>query len=170
MCSAGRWVTVRGTGGKARDTSMKTQIEKLPQSRVALQIEVDPERVERSIDRAYRRIVRSLNIPGFRRGRAPRALVEMRLGWEGLLQEALDELLPEVYVEALEETNLQPVGEPTFDVEEAAKGQPLRLKAEVDVKPTVELAPYKGLAGERVIRRVSDQDVDEVLRAYQERF
>src|SRR5690606_5348082 len=56
------------------------------------------------------------------------------------------------------------------DVEEAAKGQPLRLKAEVDVKPTVELAPYKGLTGERVIRRVTDQDVDDVLRAYQERF
>lgn len=149
---------------------MKTQIEKLPQSRVALQIEVDPERVEQSIDRAYRRIVRSLNIPGFRQGRAPRALVEMRLGWESLLQEALDELLPEVYVQAVEEAKLQPVGEPSFDVQEAAKGQPLRLKAEVDVKPAVELPPYKGLTGERVIRKVSDEDVEDVLKAYQERF
>lgn len=149
---------------------MKTQIEKLPQSRVALQIEVEPSRVEQSIDRAYRRIVRRLDIPGFRRGRAPRALVEMRLGWETLFQEALEELLPEVYREAMEEANLHPVGEPSFDVEEVAKGQPLRLKAEVDVKPEVELGPYRGLVGERVIRKVSDQDVEQVLKAYQERF
>src|SRR5690625_2899574 len=104
---------------------MKTQVEKLPHSRVALEIEVEPERVEAALEQAYRRIVRRLDVPGFRRGRAPRAIVERRYGRESLLQEALDDLLPAVFSEAVEEVGLNPLGTPTFDVEDEKKGSPL---------------------------------------------
>lgn len=148
---------------------MKTQVEKLPNSRVALEIEVDTPRVEEALERAYRRVVRRIDIPGFRRGRAPRAIVERRIGREALLQEALDELLPEVFQEAVQEADIRPIDEPVFDVQEAEEGKPLRLKAEVDVRPEVQLAEYRGLEAEKVIRRVSDDDVERLLQAYQER-
>lgn len=148
---------------------MKTQVEKLENSRVALEIEVDSARVEKALDGAYRRVVKRINIPGFRRGKAPRFIVERRLGRDFLLQEALEDLLPEAYWEAVQQEKLVPVGDPEFNLLEAKEGGPLRFKAEVDVRPEVELGPYKGLRVEKVIRRISDADVQKVLAAYQER-
>lgn len=149
---------------------MKTQVEKLEHSRVALEIEVEPTRVEEALERAYRKIVRRVNIPGFRRGKAPRPVVEARLGRGVLLQEALEDLVPEVYREALNQNQLTPVGDPTFDLLEAEDGKPLRIKAEVDVKPEVKLGEYKNLTVEKVIERIDDADVEEVLKTYQERY
>lgn len=149
---------------------MKTQVEKLEHSRVALEIEVEPTRVEEALERAYRKIVKRINIPGFRRGKAPRPVVEARLGRGTLLQEALEDLVPEVYREALDQNQLIPVGDPTFDLLEAEDGKPLRIKAEVDVKPEVELGEYKNLSVEKVIERILDADVEEVLKTYQERY
>lgn len=154
-------------GGKAPETSMKTQVEKLPHSRVALEIEVEPERVEEALDQAYRRIVRRIDVPGFRRGRAPRAVVERRIGRESLLHEALDDLLPAVFSQAIEETGINPLGTPTFDWEDEKKGSPFILKAEVDVKPDVQLGEYRGLKAEKLIEDITDDHVDEVLADYQ---
>src|SRR5690606_20731729 len=81
---------------------MTTTVERLPDhpARVVLEVEVEPERVEQAVDRVYRRVVRDLRIPGFRKGRAPRKIVEMYLGKDALLQEAIEELVPAAYREA----------------------------------------------------------------------
>lgn len=149
---------------------MKTQIEKLPHSRVALEIEIEPERVEEALDQAYRRIVRRIDVPGFRRGKAPRAIVERRVGREYLLHEALDDLFPAVFSQAVEETGISPLGTPTFDWEDEKKGSPLILKAEVDVKPDVQLGEYRGLKAEKLIEEITDAHVDDVLAGYQRRL
>lgn len=155
--------------GQLHTHPMKTQVEKLPQSRIALEIEVEPERVEQALDRAYRKLVKQIHIPGFRRGKAPRAIVEMRIGRDALMQEALDVLVPEVYREAVQQEALSPVGDPEFDLIEAEAGRPLRLKVEVDVRPEVVLGDYRGLQAEKVVERITDVDVQEVLQTYQER-
>src|SRR4051794_20513923 len=115
---------------------MKVETEQLPDGEVALSFEVDNARVERAMDAAYRRVANRVDIAGFRRGKAPRQLVERMVGRESLLEEALNQLLPEAYEEALKETNVDAVTEPEFDVESL---EPLRAKATVVVRPAVTL-------------------------------
>src|SRR5581483_2728342 len=122
---------------------MKVETEQLPDGEVALSFEVEDDRVERAMDAAYRRVANRVDIAGFRRGKAPRPLVERVIGRDQLLQEALNQLLPEVYEEALKETNVQAISEPEFDVESLA---PLRAKATVIVQPAVELGDYQSIS------------------------
>src|SRR5581483_8243850 len=91
---------------------MKIETQELPDSEVALTLAVEDERVERAMDAAYRRLAGRVNIAGFRKGKAPRALVERVVGRESLLEEALNTLLPEVYAEAVRDTNVRPLTEP----------------------------------------------------------
>lgn len=144
---------------------MKTTVERLPDhpARVVLEVEVEPERVEQAVERAYRRVVRDLRIPGFRRGKAPRKVVEMYIGKDALLQEAIEDLVPHAYREAAKEAAIDPVSQAQIDIVDFGDGKPLTFKAEVDVKPDVTLGEYKGLAVEKRIRKVTDQDVDRVL-------
>lgn len=144
---------------------MKTTVERLPDhpARVVLEVEVEPERVEQAVDRVYRRVVRDLRIPGFRKGRAPRKIVEMYLGKDALLQEAIEELVPAAYREAAKQAEIDPVSRAQIDIIDFGEGKPLTFKAEVDVKPEVTLGEYKGLAVEKHIRKVTDADVERVL-------
>lgn len=144
---------------------MKTHVERLPDhpARVLLEVEVEPERVERAVDQVYRRVVRTLRIPGFRPGRAPRKIVEMHVGKEALLQEALEDLIPELYREAAREADIHPVAQAEIDIVDFGDGVPLKFKAEVDVKPDVTLGEYKSLAVEKRIRKVTDEHVANVL-------
>src|SRR5690606_13554975 len=134
---------------------MKTTVERLPDhpARVVLEVEVEPERVEQAVDRVYRRVVRDLRIPGFRKGRAPRKIVEMYLGKDALLQEAIEELVPAAYREAAKQAEIDPVSRAQIDIIDFGEGKPLTFKAEVDVKPEVTLGEYKGLAVEERIRQ-----------------
>lgn len=144
---------------------MKTTVERLPEfpARVKLEVEVGPERVEKAVDRVYRRVVRDLRIPGFRPGRAPRKIVEMYVGKEALLQDAIEDLVPELYREAAKEAAIEPVAQAQIDIVDFGDGKPLKFHAEVDVKPDVTLGEYKGLSVEKRIRKVTDEDVDQVL-------
>jgi len=144
---------------------MKTTVERLPDfpARVKLQVEVEAERVEQAVDRAYRRVARSLRIPGFRPGRAPRKVVEMYIGKDALWQEALEDLVPEAYREATKQAAVEPVAQAHIDIVDYGEGKPLTFTAEVDVKPEVVLGAYKGLSVEKRVRKVTDADVDEVL-------
>lgn len=144
---------------------MKTHVERLPDhpARVVLEVEVQPERVEQAVDQVYRRVVRTLRIPGFRPGRAPRKIVEMHVGKDALLQEALEDLVPELYREAARAADISPVTQAQIDIIDFGDGVPLKFKAEVDVKPDVTLGEYKGLAVEKRIRKVTEEDVDGVL-------
>src|SRR5687767_1288188 len=107
---------------------MKVETQQLADSEVALSFEVEDARLERAMDAAYKRLAGRVNIAGFRRGKAPRQLVERVVGRESLIEEALNQLLPEVYQEALKETNVQALTAPEFDVESI---NPLKAKATV---------------------------------------
>src|SRR5438477_9777381 len=89
--------------------TLKISAERLPEHQVALEIEVDPERIERSLDQAYKRLVGKYRIPGFRPGKAPRVMFERYVGRKNLMREALEKLVPEVYEEALKEEALDPI-------------------------------------------------------------
>lgn len=148
---------------------MKTSVEKLEGNQIALEVEVDEERVEKAIDEAFHKVVRQIKVPGFRAGKAPRRIVENRVGKEYLRYEALEELIPEVYAEAIRENNLRPIDIPPVDIVDMEEGKPLRFRAVLEVEPEVVLGEYKGLTATKQIRRVTNADVDDVLENMRER-
>jgi len=145
---------------------MKVDTEQLPDGEVALSFEVDNARVERAMDAAYRRVANRVDIAGFRRGKAPRQLVERMVGRESLLEEALNQLLPEAYEEALKESNVDAVTEPEFDVESL---EPLRAKATVVVRPSVSLGDYKAVSRDAPSPTISEEEIDTVLQGLRDR-
>lgn len=146
---------------------MKVTLERLPESRVQLDIEVDQERLEKSIDAAYKRVASRARIPGFRPGKAPRKIVERMVGREGLIREALDTLVPDVYNEAIESEQVFAVDQPELEIVEL---EPVRFKATVPVRPDIELGDYKGIRVTRDAVDVTDEMVDEQLQALRRRF
>lgn len=139
---------------------MKSTWEKLDNSRAKFEVEVPAEIVNNALNRAYKKIVTKANIPGFRKGKAPRALVERFLGKETLVNEALDEILPKALGQALDESGLSPVDQPKIDLVKMEDNQPLVFTAEVEVKPEVVLGEYKGMEIPRTVPEVTEQDVD----------
>jgi trigger factor len=125
---------------------LKITSERKPDSQVLLEIEVDPERLQKSMDQAYRRIVGKYRIPGFRPGKAPRIMFERYVGRETLLREALETLVPEVYDEAVKDQSLDPIDQPRFEIPEV---EPLRIKATVPIRPTLDLKDYRSIRVER---------------------
>lgn len=142
---------------------MKATVEKQEKNRVSMTIEVEESRVDQAMSEAFHRLVKRVNVPGFRKGHVPRPVFERFVGKEALFQEALEALVPAVYEQAVADTNIQPIDQPSIDLDEYGENQPLKLKVEVDVKPEVVLHDYKGLAVERTIERVTDESVDHVL-------
>ena len=144
--------------------------EKLEKSRVKLTVNVPLEEVETAYKRAVRRVSDKVNIPGFRRGRAPQALVERHAGVESVFREALDRLVPEAYNEALKETEIQPVGNPELELLQAEKDQPVSFAATVPVKPTVDPGDYRAIQVTKEKRLVTDEDVDMVLHGLEQQM
>ncbi|HEY8424865.1 MAG TPA: trigger factor [Limnochordales bacterium] len=150
--------------------SVKATVHPLEGSKVSLEVEVPAETVRRSMDEAYRRLAQRVRVPGFRPGRVPPEVLRARLGVQPVYDEALDILLPQAYREAVEQSGLEPVEDPRIDIVQMEEDKPLVFKAEVTVKPEVTLGTYRGVKVERVVRRVSDADVDRVLRRLQEQL
>lgn len=146
---------------------MKVTTERLPDSQVVLEIEVDRERLERSLDQAYRRLAARTRVPGFRPGKAPRPVVERYLGHSTLLREALDQLVPEVYEEAAREEGIEPIAPPDFEITSL---EPVTFKATVPVRPTVDLGDYRSLHIEREPVQVSDEQVQAALEDLRRRY
>jgi len=119
---------------------VKVDSTELPPRQVSLAIEVEQERVDRAMDEAYRRLAGQVEVPGFRRGRAPRPMVERVIGRDRLFQEAIDQLLPVVVGEAMEQEKVEPFTRPRV---ESIEFDPLRVKAVVGLAPKVELGDYK---------------------------
>lgn len=149
---------------------VKATVEKSEKSRVVLSIEVPAEDFEKAIQQAYRKMAPSIQIPGFRKGRAPRKLIEARFGKEVFFEEAIDIIVPKAYSEAVEKTGIEPIDRPDIDIVSIASGQPLVFKAEVDVMPEVNLGEYKGLEVTKHIYKVDEHEVDEQLEQLRERF
>ncbi|ANB58319.1 trigger factor [Anoxybacillus sp. B7M1] len=149
---------------------MVAKWEKLEGNEGVLTIEVDAEKVNEGLDAAFKKVVKNVSIPGFRKGKVPRSLFEKRFGVEALYQDALDILLPEAYANAVEETGIEPVDYPHIDVEQIEKGKSLIFKAKVTVKPEVKLGEYKGLQVEKQDDTVTEEDVENELKRLQENY
>ncbi|MEO6397295.1 MAG: trigger factor, partial [Tepidiformaceae bacterium] len=137
---------------------MKVTLERLPESRVQLQIEVEAERVEKSVDAAYRRLATKTRVPGFRPGKAPRAMTEKYIGRERLMNDAIEKLIPDVYNEAIETEDVDAIAQPELDGIEL---DPVRLKFIVPVRPSVELGDYKTVRVTKDPVEVTEEMLDE---------
>lgn len=146
---------------------MSSKLEKLEKNVATLEITVSAEKLEEGIAKAYIKNAKKFSIPGFRKGKAPRKLIE-KYYCEGIFYEdAINEVCPEAYEEAIKEHNLEPVDRPSIDILEIESGKGIVFKAEVTVKPEVELGQYKGIEVEKKEYNVTDEDVEnelEILR------
>jgi trigger factor len=149
---------------------MSVKWEKLEGNEGVLTVEVDAEKVNEGLDAAFKKVVKNITLPGFRKGKVPRVIFEKRFGVEALYQDALDILLPEAYAKAVEEAGIEPVDIPEIDIEQMEKGKNLIFKAKVTVKPEVKLGQYKGLEVEKMDATVTDEDVENELKRLQEDF
>ncbi|MCL6453133.1 MAG: trigger factor [Alicyclobacillus sp.] len=135
-----------------------------------LEVEVDSEQFSAALDRAFKKVVKNVTVPGFRKGKVPRKLFESRFGVESLYQEAVDDLLPQVYQQAVQETGIEPVDRPSIDIVQIGVGEPLIFKATVTVKPEVQLGEYKGLEIKDQPFEVTDeaisQEVDRIRSSH----
>lgn len=128
-----------------------------------LQVEVPAEEVQKTADAIYRRLSRSIRVPGFRPGHIPPGLIKKWVGEEQIRQQILENLLPEALMAALKEHNLDPITSPDWRDVQFAEGQPLRFVAEVITKPEVKLGEYKGLTLKRVKAQVTEEMIQEAL-------
>ncbi|BBH19188.1 trigger factor [Paenibacillus baekrokdamisoli] len=143
--------------------------EKIDKNLVSIEVEVAAEKVNEAIDKAFKKVVAKVNVPGFRKGKVPRGIFEARFGIESLYQDAIDILLPDAYSEALQETGILPVDRPDIDVDQFGKGQSFKFKAKVTVKPEVQLGDYKGLEVPAADASVSEEEVAAELDRLQQR-
>jgi trigger factor len=139
---------------------VKIAVEHLPQSMVRLDIAADPEEFDAALERAFRRISQQVQVPGFRPGRAPRALVERRVGRELIVAEAQRELMDRLYREALQQHRLTPVAEPEVEI---YQDEPLAFRVEVQVYPQVDLDGYRDIRVEPREVEVTEEEIDQVI-------
>ena len=149
---------------------MKSATETLNPTRVKLTVEVPFEELKPSLDAAYKKIAQQITIPGFRRGRVPAAIVDQRIGREAVLEEAVNEALPTLYMQALRENDVKPLSSPQIDVTQFGDGESLEFTAELDVVPEITLPEYEGLEVSVEDAVVTDEDVEEQVQALRERF
>lgn len=148
---------------------MKATAEKIENNKVSLQIEVEAEKFDAALDKAYLKVVKQVNVPGFRKGKVPRAILEKQYGKGVLIEEALDLLIPEAYFQAVQETGIEPVDRPEVELVQAEDGQPVIFKAVVLVKPEVKLGEYTGLEVTKGEVQVGDAEVEAELNKMQTR-
>ncbi len=139
---------------------MKVSTERLENCQVVLNIETEPHEVERSLEVAYRHLVKRTSVPGFRKGKAPRALLERHLGREAILGEALEHLIPEAYNQAIQEQGIDAIAQPEIEI---IQTDPVVFKATVAVRPTVELGDYRQIRLTPEGVEVGEEQIDEVV-------
>src|SRR6195952_1108801 len=151
---------------------MQTTLKELPDSRVEVQAEVAPDDVQRAANRTARAMARELRLPGFRKGKAPPALVIQRMGFAAVLSEAIREALPEWYESALLDAGVTPIGDPDIDMVSTpeAEGEPLSFKFEVGVRPVAKLGEYKGLEVGKEEKEVDEEIIDTEVERIREGF
>ncbi|WP_163653573.1 trigger factor [Listeria sp. PSOL-1] len=134
-----------------------------------LTFEISQEEIKTGLDRAFQKVRKTINVPGFRKGKVSRQIFNQRFGEEALYQDALDIMLPEVYSKAVEEAGIEPVDTPQVNVESMEKDENWKLSAEVTVKPEVKLGEYKGLEVAKQDAELKDAEVEAELKTLQER-
>jgi trigger factor len=153
---------------------MQTTLENVEKHRVKLAVAVDPAEAGPFLDLAYRHVASSISVPGFRKGKIPRKIVDQQAGRGAVMQEFLEHALPELYLKAVREHELAPIGEPEFDDLDASdvEQKGFSFTAAVDVRPRVEFqeSDYRGIRIEKPQPRVAEAEVDEQLDRLRDRF
>jgi len=149
---------------------VKSAVETLSPTRAKITVEVPFEELKPSLDAAYQAIAKQINIPGFRKGKVPPAVIDRQVGRGPVLDEAINDALPKLYVQALQEHDLEPLAQPEIDVTKLEDNQTLEFTAEVDVKPEITLPSYAGIEAEVEDLALTEDDIDEQVQALRERF
>ncbi|MBS5605186.1 MAG: trigger factor [Enterocloster asparagiformis] len=147
---------------------MSLQVEKLEKNMAKLTVEVPAEQFEKAIKKAFNKNKNRFNIPGFRKGKAPQAMIEKMYGVGVFYEDAADEAINETYADAMKESELDIVSRPAISIEQIEKGQPFIYTATVAVKPEVTLGKYKGLEVEKADMTVKAEDIEAELKKVQE--
>ncbi len=153
----------------SRRKKMSLQVEKLEHNMAKLTIEVPAENVEKALQAAYLKERGKISLPGFRKGKVPRQMIEKMYGPEVFYDEAANHMISEAYGNAYDECELEIVSQPKIDITQLEKGKPFIFTAEVAVKPEVILGEYKGLKVDKVSTRVTQKEVDEEIQKELER-
>ncbi|WP_328538746.1 trigger factor [Streptomyces sp. NBC_00344] len=149
---------------------MKSAVETLNPTRVRLSIEVPFEELKDSLDAAYKKINEQVTVKGFRKGKIPNRVIDQRFGRGAVLEEAVNDALPKFYTEAVNEGELNVLGQPEVDITELKDGELLSFTAEVDIRPEIEIPDYSGIEVEVDAVEVSDEDVDKAVEDLRGRF
>ena len=148
---------------------MKVAVTKKEHNITELVIELPVEEVAKAYDKAFQKLVQQVNIPGFRKGKAPRKMIEKRVGEDGMRSEAFDFIIPDAYRQAVAENNVEPVGRPEVTDVTLNEGEPCVFTVSVITKPEVVLGEYKGLSVMAPATEVTDEEVDKQIDALRER-
>ena len=148
---------------------MSVQVENLEKNMAKLTIEVSAEDLEKALESAYQKQKKQISVPGFRKGRVPRQMIEKMYGPEVFYDEAANRMISEAYAKAYDECELELVSQPKIEITQLEKGKEFIFTAEVAVKPEVKLGEYKGLKVDKVSTRVTQKEVDEEIDKERER-
>ena len=149
---------------------MPNTVEQLNPTRAKLTIELPFSDLKPALDKAYKQIAKSVNIPGFRKGHVPNKLIDQRFGRGAVLQEAINEALPQAFADAVRETGIVPLGEPEIEVTKLEDGELVEFTVEVDVRPEFELPDFSAVSVELESIEVTEEEVNERLDLLRERF
>lgn len=148
---------------------MAVKTEQVEKNLVKLTFEVAYEEFDKAMNRAYKKNAGRFSVPGYRKGKAPRAIIEKMYSASVFYDDALNDVLPKAYDEALKESGVESVARPEIDVEDIKKGEPVVFTALVTTKPEVELGEYKGIEVDKIDYTVSDEEVDKDIEATREK-
>ena len=149
---------------------MKSAVETLSPTRAKLTVEVPFEELKPSLDAAYKKIAQQINVPGFRKGKVPPMVIDRQVGRGPVLDEAVNDALPKLYVQALQQNDLQPLAQPEISITKFEDNETLEFTAEIDVRPKIDLPGYDGIEVTVDDIEVTDEEVEEQVQTLRERF
>jgi trigger factor len=151
---------------------MQATVEETAKHTVRLTVEVPPEELGRDLDRTYRSIAQQVKVPGFRKGKIPRRIIDAQIGRDAVIQEFLQDAVPDYYLRAVREHELAPIADPDIDLDtdDVEEGKPLVFTATVEVRPRLTLEDYRGIRVDYPTVEVAEHDVDETLDRLRDRF
>jgi trigger factor len=152
------------------DHPVKTAVEELSPTRVRLTVEVPFKELEPSLQAAYKKVAQQVRVPGFRPGKVPARIIEQRFGRAVVLEETLNDALPKLYGQAVDESDVFPVSQPEIEVTKIEDGEQVEFTAEVDVRPTFDVPDFEGLEVVVDAVEVTDEDIDTQIDALRQRF